>query len=332
MMFSTSDTKKVPLYRQIGEFFEAQIQTGVLQPGTKLPTVRELSQQYDISPGTALKTYEYLQSRGVIVMQQGKGTFVLEKLPQSADNKERALAMIDNVLDELETLNFSTKEIDLFFQIALQKRRDKGTYVHLGIIDCNPEALHVIRSQLSTITHIQLHPFLLPDRKTWTDKTKHLDLITTTTTHFEEVAKYVTPEKPLLPVSLAPSNQTVASLAQIPKDASVGVCTQTKRFAEIIQNAYNQFSSAPNPEYFFFNGTQSFSEFSQNKDLLIVPYDYGKFCSIEQEQELNHFSTAHEPLLIFNYQVDNGSLIHLTRVIQNTYEQRLHDLIHEDIV
>ena len=44
-----------PIYIQIVDGFREQILAGVLQPGEKLPSVRELAMELSINPNTILK-------------------------------------------------------------------------------------------------------------------------------------------------------------------------------------------------------------------------------------------------------------------------------------
>ncbi len=66
----------VPFYRQITDQIQAGIASGALRPGEKLPTVRQLAVDLAVNYNTALRAYKELEIRGVLVTQQGSGTFV----------------------------------------------------------------------------------------------------------------------------------------------------------------------------------------------------------------------------------------------------------------
>ena len=53
-----------PIYTQIVENFRAQIASGILQPGEKLPSVRELAQKLSINPNTIQRAYRELEMGG----------------------------------------------------------------------------------------------------------------------------------------------------------------------------------------------------------------------------------------------------------------------------
>ena len=67
-----------PIYAQIIDGFREQIATGVLQPGEKLPSVRELAAALTINPNTIQRSYRRLEMEGWIVTVAGKGCFVCD--------------------------------------------------------------------------------------------------------------------------------------------------------------------------------------------------------------------------------------------------------------
>lgn len=65
-----------PLFRQLAAFLEAQIASGTLPPGHKLPTERAVSETSGLSRGTVRQAFAYLESQGFIDTRQGSGSFV----------------------------------------------------------------------------------------------------------------------------------------------------------------------------------------------------------------------------------------------------------------
>ena len=65
-----------PIYEQIADSLRRQIDAGILQPGEKLPSVRELSGQLTINPNTIQRAYRELEADGRIESFAGKGSFV----------------------------------------------------------------------------------------------------------------------------------------------------------------------------------------------------------------------------------------------------------------
>ena len=65
-----------PIYAQIVDGFREQITGGVLRPGEKLPSVRDLAAQLAINPNTIQRAYRRLEAEGWIATVPGKGCFV----------------------------------------------------------------------------------------------------------------------------------------------------------------------------------------------------------------------------------------------------------------
>lgn len=65
-----------PIYIQIGTDIKEQILRGSLRPEEKLPSVREYSVKYEVSPLTIQRAMQYLEQQGIIYSQKGVGNFV----------------------------------------------------------------------------------------------------------------------------------------------------------------------------------------------------------------------------------------------------------------
>ncbi|HSJ04427.1 MAG: PLP-dependent aminotransferase family protein [Verrucomicrobium sp.] len=70
-----------PLFRWIYEELRLAIAEGRLQPGTKLPSTRDLATQYGVARGTVLVTFEQLKAEGYLESEVGSGTRVARNLP-----------------------------------------------------------------------------------------------------------------------------------------------------------------------------------------------------------------------------------------------------------
>jgi GntR family transcriptional regulator len=89
----------VPFYRQIIEQVKYAISRADLEPGDRLPTVRQLAVELSINPNTVIRAYRELEIEGVLETHQGSGTFVGNQRPE-IDRIERQ-RMLDQILTEL---------------------------------------------------------------------------------------------------------------------------------------------------------------------------------------------------------------------------------------
>ena len=69
---------ELPLYQQLARHLEHAMQTGSLQPGARLPSVRRLAQQHRVSISTALQVYRQLENQRLIEARPKSGYFVVQ--------------------------------------------------------------------------------------------------------------------------------------------------------------------------------------------------------------------------------------------------------------
>ena len=84
-----------PIYTQIIDGFREQIAAGVLQPGEKLPSVRELAAALTINPNTIQRSYRQLEVEGWIATVPGKGCFVCGSEQTQQRERERWYSAFD---------------------------------------------------------------------------------------------------------------------------------------------------------------------------------------------------------------------------------------------
>ena len=87
-----------PIYTQIGDNIRTQILQNILQPGDRLPSVRELASQLAINPNTIQRAYRELEMEGWIATVPGKGCFVC---PRNGENQDRQFAAFDKAVQDL---------------------------------------------------------------------------------------------------------------------------------------------------------------------------------------------------------------------------------------
>jgi GntR family transcriptional regulator len=70
----------VATYLQLVHQVKHALRLGVLRPGDRLPTAREVVDQLAINPNTVLKAYRELEREGLVTARPGLGTFVQRSL------------------------------------------------------------------------------------------------------------------------------------------------------------------------------------------------------------------------------------------------------------
>lgn len=63
-------------YAEIAEHFRLEIRNGTLRPGDRLPTIKEVIEQFGVSNTTAVRAYKALKEEGLTKSARGAGTVV----------------------------------------------------------------------------------------------------------------------------------------------------------------------------------------------------------------------------------------------------------------
>jgi len=94
----------VPLHAEVAEVLRHQIMSGELASGTKLPALRELTDQLGVARMTVVQAMNTLEDEGLIEKHSGRGTFVREvKIPPRHTLQLKAdISQIYTMVDQLE--------------------------------------------------------------------------------------------------------------------------------------------------------------------------------------------------------------------------------------
>ena len=119
----------MPIYSQIKDQIRHLINTGELQPGDQLPTVRQLAADLRVNFNTVARAYRLLDEDGIISTQHGRGTFILE--PHSEQETEQLRQedmrrLTRYYLTEAHRLGFSPEEVQVRFASKLAQWLEDG--------------------------------------------------------------------------------------------------------------------------------------------------------------------------------------------------------------
>ena len=100
-----------PIYAQIVDRFQEQISAGILEPGEKLPSVRELAVQLSINPNTIQRSYRQLEMEGWITTMPGKGCFVCGVPQSTIDERDKYWGDFDRAVSALLRCGVTRREL-----------------------------------------------------------------------------------------------------------------------------------------------------------------------------------------------------------------------------
>lgn len=111
-MFQIDLKSRKPIYAQVVDNFRRLITSGVLKPGERAPSVRDLAKTLTCNPNTIQKAFRELETRGYFYTVPGQGSFISEPPADRIEAKTEALFYeLEEVVCELEFLGLSRKAV-----------------------------------------------------------------------------------------------------------------------------------------------------------------------------------------------------------------------------
>ena len=93
--FQAAPASPKPLYAQVRDLLLARVRAGEWSAGESLPNEHVLSSEFDVSIGTVRRAVSELETNGVLVRMQGRGTFVSGKGAAILEERFCALRSLD---------------------------------------------------------------------------------------------------------------------------------------------------------------------------------------------------------------------------------------------
>ena len=102
--FSTSQ----PIYQQIMDEFRRQIATGLLKPGDKVPSQRDLAAEIKVNANTVQRAYREMEILGLVETLRGQGTFVCQGQGIVEETREEMLTnLVDDFVRAMQALGIN---------------------------------------------------------------------------------------------------------------------------------------------------------------------------------------------------------------------------------
>jgi len=111
----------VPIYVQLRDQLAGLIGRGVLKPGERLATMREVAVALRIDLNTVQRAYAELERAGLLSLERGRGTFVAE-IPPVRGHKPDPRALAAKVAAQARAEGIATDELIQALQ-ALEARK-----------------------------------------------------------------------------------------------------------------------------------------------------------------------------------------------------------------
>ena len=127
MLIQTNPSAGTPIYVQLMQQIKYAIESGTLNPGDQLPSIRNVAKDLFVNPNTVVKVYKELEHEGIIELRQGKGAFVKPEslVYKRSEILHKARPYIEYLIKKLKSDGLTEDEIRRLFDIELNKDRQE---------------------------------------------------------------------------------------------------------------------------------------------------------------------------------------------------------------
>lgn len=321
-VFAINQQLDIPIYQQLVDKIRAAVKAGTLVTGAQLPTVQELSDRLGVARGTVKRAYDELEHEGIIEKIRGRGTFICQQRLDSGSRKDRAMAAIDDLLDSLEDMGFSAGEVNIFLDLKLRQRMEKISLLKVAVLECNPETLSQMAEQLREVGSIEVYSYLVDNALEYPySMAEDMDLIVTTNAHGAVLAQSLPNKEKLVRIALRPHPRGLAKIIKLRPGIRVGILSHSERFGQVLRGTCEDFNHRIGQcENALFSQIFDWENWLQDKDAVLVPKDYEKYCGTGL-QALRRFGER-KKLIWCSYEMDEGSFLYLEERIRRAQEEK----------
>ncbi len=326
-----SPSSDYPLYRVIYRDIRHEIETGLLPAGTKLPSIRDCADERSVSIGTIRHVYNLLSQDGLIELRRGRGTFVASPPMEwdAVSRKEKALVAIDQMIDELSALGFTTREAQIFFELRLRQMEDMTRPIRVAVVAATSEERSIIAQSLDAIRIANTFRVPFDDVMAHPNRlSAGYDLVVTPDRLFKEL-KLITPDHiPLMPAAIELSRASVAEYMSLPKHATLGFLTVSMGFADVIQSSCERYILEPlQIRRARFGDLESTRHFIEQQDIVGLAPDYENLVDAKEVSLIQEYINEGKIFIKTKFTCDKGSLLYINHAIDN-YFRDLRESLH----
>ncbi len=284
------------------------VQSSEWEAGKKVPTERELAEKLGISRNTVSSAYKMLESEGILVSTQGRGTFVTDSdaVIRRESRKDRLLKIIDIAIEEAAELGFRMDEFLVITHQRVAAKKEMLSKLRVTFIECNKEQLDHFSKDLHLDPGVSIVPVLLDDFRHNPEQINNLiaatDLVLTTFFHLQEVKELVKVKGvDIIGIALDPQLETIVKIARLPQGTRLGIVCLSETFAAKIKGSLKR----ADINHLEITATTSkdpavLRDFLDRVDAVIV--------SPNRYKEVTGLNREHKPEIEFRYLPDAGSI------------------------
>ena len=244
LKFNLDKNVDLSFYQQIKGQLLSAIYCGKIQPGERLPPIRETAENLGVNYKTIRKVYLGLAAENLIEIVRGSGAFLQKRGGSDTYEEMRRRAifkLLEEVVEKTRSLGLAPPKFARLLNDYLSGSHPRR--LRLAVVDHQEEA-EVFSRELRERTHSDVVPIPLTDRPDENDLAKlgACDYVLTTRWHLEQVERLALRYAKEV-VEIKPRHRIYKEILEAARRHNVGIVIQDERTMhaswEIFMNLYH---------------------------------------------------------------------------------------------
>ena len=180
-----------------------------------------------------------------------------------------------------------------------------------------------LSEQMRGIKNIELHSYLFESVRQYPyTMDEETDLVVTTAVHADYLESVLSDRKKIARIAYRLTLETIGSIAKLKPGDNLGILCGSLRFCDLIYQASRKYVrnvTFHKPQVF--SDVQDLEGFLADKDAVLVPKAYEKYCSTEAAEKLHSFEKRGR-LIPCDFEMDEGSFLYLEEKLRSLREEK----------
>lgn len=324
MIFEVDKSSKVPAYCQIADWLEGQIENGFFKDGERLPSERKMCILTGTARNTVKRAYEELLRRGVAHNGENGRNYV--KNCDTGLQEKYAEKIARESIEKLRDCGLTWHKTEHLFLKYIWEHLPASEKLRLAWIDCSDEILQDTARELEKSCNVLVTPLLIDDLEADLSLLSGggFDMVATTINHYDEViqlwerAMAEPPRFEINTVVLTISKETISRIAKLEPDMQVIAVYGSELYRFSLQCYLEEFSVQGMIIYVPLDEVEKYLEQNTSRKAVILPQDFS--YQDGEVRRIFEYCMDHAIFcLAFQQIIDNGSLAHLKKRIQQKW-------------
>lgn len=215
----------IPLHDQLVTQISLLIAAGVLAPGQRLPSVRDLASRLNVHRNTVMAVYNTLEGYGVVTIKAGSGVRVLEpKNPSAQDGWREGVALrqlASLFISDARERGYADEAIKEAFELAMAPRPMR----RLVVVDPHDDFHALYRQELGAVFSIPIEVLTLDQVREAGAEALDDAALLTSMYHLAPLREVVGHDRRVVVFSVNAADPLLAQVRALPAGQTLGLVT-----------------------------------------------------------------------------------------------------------